>query len=246
VWQRRWPNSGTYGVVIMGLLGFNTAPSGGADFIPIVKYDAKSGQLKRVDRVADTDGKFTNEDVYITKEFKALFDLDNAETGWSLFDPGRAPSWAMVPIATVDKTGLPPQPSDKHKNAVRFTIKLANSCGGDRPIRELAGNSSAFTSAFEELYDQYLKERGQYPGMLPAIVLEKTLAQKGAHGTNYKPVWKIIGWAPRGDLKPLPRQAQPATNGQAQATNGAAPSTGAQRVAPPQQATQTVSADDFG
>lgn len=228
----------------MSIFGFSTEPSSGGDWLPIVKYDARAGRFFRVD-YNGTD----NEPIDITGNFKALVDFENVEVGWIMFPPGSAPSFVLVPMGTQ----IPARPSDQHKNGVRFLLKLAKDCGGDKPVREIASVARVFLAGLEAVYHQYLNEKVRHPaGMLPVLTLEKTSPVTTGSGqkssTNYQPTFRIAGWAPRGDLQPQPRgQAQPA-QGSFATGNGAAPATGGQRAAPPpqQQAQQTVSADDFG
>src|SRR6186997_3068713 len=125
----------------MSRFGFSTEPSAGGDFTPIVKYDARAGRVFRVDREQTADG-FASNPVDITSTFKAVVDFENVETGWMDFPPGSAPSFALVLLSSLDKGGsLPDRPSVKHKNGVRFLLKLNKACGGDKPVRELAGTS---------------------------------------------------------------------------------------------------------
>jgi hypothetical protein len=219
------------------VFGFSTEPSQGGDFTPIVKYDARAGRFFRVDRI-DTGSGFENNPVDITGVFKALVDFENIEVGWIDFVPGSAPSFVLVPMGQQ----LPDKPSPRHKNGVRFMLKLAKDCGGDKPIREVAGTSKAFLSGIEAVYVQYQAEKAKHAGQLPAIMLEKTTPIKTGTGekssTNYHPTFKIVGWAPRGDLAP---QSKVMTNGSGQA----APATGGSRAVPPQQAA-AVSPGDFG
>ena len=118
-----------------------------------------------------------------------------------LFAPGAAPHFKLVPIGNE----FPDRPSDKHKHGVRLMIKLAKDCGGDKPIREFAGTSNAFLAGFEAVYHAVSGgEEHDHPGKLPIIVLEKTTPVRSGTGehssTNYQPTFKIVGWAPRGDL----------------------------------------------
>ena len=127
---------------------------------------------------------------------------------------------------------LPPRPSDRHKNGVRFILKLAKVCGGTRPIREMAGTSKAFLGGIEAVYLAYQAAKDKNPGKLPVIVLEKTTPIKSGSGekqsTNYQPTFKIVSWAPRGDLVFEPKAS-------------AAPQQPAQRTTPP--ATGSTKAD---
>ena len=88
-------------------------------------------------------------------------------------------------------------------------LKLSKECGGDKPIREIAGNSKAFLSGVEAVYTQYLAEKAKNPGKLPVLTVEKITPVKTGSGarssTNYHPQFKISGWAPRGDLVFVPK-----------------------------------------
>jgi hypothetical protein len=253
----------------MSSLGFTyDAPVG--DFTPIIKYDAKSGLITRIERVQTAAG-WQNEPVNITDEFKALVDLENVEVGPINFNTGGAPSFLMVRRDDVvaGKTALPAAPDTNHKSGVRFMLKLAKGCGGERPVRELAQNSRAFLTGFDALNKQYLAEKDAHPGQLPVIALDgKPVPVKTGSGlrssTNFHPKFKIIAWGPRGDLVYVPktlasRMAQAengaAGNSREKPGNGAgisgdnwdtAPATGAQRAEAPRVDTSTVAADDFG
>jgi hypothetical protein len=65
-------------------LGMNYDTSGGGDFLPIVKYDARAGRIFRVDRLDRV-----NNPVDITRSFKAVIDLENIEVGWLDFQHRR-------------------------------------------------------------------------------------------------------------------------------------------------------------
>lgn len=228
----------------MSVFGFSTAPSAGGDFMPIVKYDARAGRIFRMDRV-DSGNGFTNDPVDITSNFKAMVDFENIEVGWIDFPAGSAPSFSLVPMGTA----LPDRPSAKHKNGVRFVLKLAKDCGGDKPIREIAGTSKAFLSGIEAVYTAYSQMKGENPGKLPVIVLEKTTPIKSGSGekqsTNYQPTFRIAGWAPRGDLVFQPKTGDATPSAQAAAKTP--PETGSTRVEPPKKAEpELADAGDFG
>lgn len=217
------------------VFGFSTAPSEGGDFMPIVKYDARAGRMFRIDRI-ENNGSFENKAIDITESFKAIVDLATAQSGWILFASSTAPDFRLVPIGEE----LPARPSDKHKNGVRCMIKLSKDCGGEKPIRELAGTSKALLSGMEVVFMQYLAEKNNYPGKLPVIVLEKTTLVTTGTGdkrsTNYHPVFKITGWAPCGDLGVV-------TSPVVQA-NSNPPATGSTRSGAPI-AAETVDSEEF-
>jgi hypothetical protein len=232
------------------VFGFSTEPTGGGDFTPVLKYDARAGRFFRMERV-DNNGVFENEPVDITPIVKFIADFDNLETGWILFTPSTAPDFRLVPMGTQ----LPDRPSPNHKNGIRFMVKLSKDCGGDKPLREIAGTSKAFLSGVEVVYEQYLAEHGKYPGKLPVLVVEKitpvTTGTGAQKSTNYHPTFKISGWSPRGDLVFVPKSGN-VPSGHSDATDTrTAPATGSTRAEPPKPHVTIVPSnemadDDFG
>ena len=234
-----------------------TGGGNGEPFAIICRYDAKAGRMFRDDRGQDASGNYgvTKTDITMNPKFTAIVDFENIEYGYMLFTPGQAPSLVLVPMGQQ----LPPQPTKDHKSGVRFMLKLSNDCAQGKPsIREITGTADAFRNGFGLVYMQYKAEKAANPGLLPVITLEATLPVTTGQGirssTNYQPVFRIIGWQPRGDLVFIPRAQQPpqhqqafqnaagqqavqqpAPQQQAGFSNNAAPQTGGQRAAPPQQ-----------
>jgi hypothetical protein len=196
-------------------MAFGLDLNGAGPIIPIIKYDSRAGRMQRVDRA---DG--INVPVDITNDFKAVFDLENVEKGWIDFSPGRAPSFKLVRIE--DK--MPPQPTPDHRQGVRIMLKLANDGG----VRELATAAKAALGGLNELHDAYQTSKDAHPGQLPVVVLKSTVPITTGSGpmksTNYRPVFEIVGWAPRPadlvwepknkpDAMPGIQQAQPPATG---------------------------------
>lgn len=176
----------------------------GADFTPLVKYDARAGRFTRIDRVQDQDGNFVSEPVDITAGFKCIMDLENIETGWMHFMAGQAPQMVLVRLGEP----YPDQPSQDYKPGVRILVKLEKSCGGD--VREITGNSKAFMASMEHLIPLYDSQKKNNAGKLPVVVVDRVIPVKSGKGaqssTNYHPVFKISGWAARpADLVFVPR-----------------------------------------
>jgi len=240
------------------IFGFSTEPSAGGDFLPIVKYDARAGLWFRIDRVDSGQG-FLPEPVDVTRNFKAIFDLENLETGWIAFPSGSAPLSSLVAMRDLlGKTAqFPAQPGATYKHGLRFMLKLAKDIGGDRPVREVMGTSKAFLNGIETLFRDYLKDSAANAGKLPVVVMDGITMIKTGSGnkvsSNYRPNLKIAGWAPRGDLEWKGRAgvvaAAPAGNGAAAA---GPPSTGGTRAQPPASASAAIAAappldlSDFG
>ena len=217
-------------------LGLSVGGSGG-NFLPIVKYDARAGRMFRVDR---EDG--VSVPVDITRNFKAVFDFENLEVGYINFDTGSAPDFVMVPHGE----GLPDKPSDKHRQGLRLTMKLASELGGD--VREMAGTSAALIKGIDALHDMYLSGASANAGKLPVVALADTVAVESGSGTkkstNYQPVFEVVGWVKRpSGLEPKGQAAAPAP------ARSAPPATGSTRAAPPAakpKAPAMADEEDFG
>jgi hypothetical protein len=232
----------------MSVFGFSTETAAGGDFLPIIKFDARSGRWFRVDRTETING-FVGEPVDITNIFKVIADFENVEVGWINFVAGSAPDFRLVPIGQ----RLPNRPSEVHKNGIRFMVKLSTECAAGQPaVREVAGTSKAFLSGVEAIYNEYLGQRAQNPGKLPVIVMEKCVPVKTGTGerqsTNYHPTFKIVAWVPRGDLEFVTKAVSGMEN-MTPPTQPMAPSTGSTRAVPPQAMAKTAVPDmaaDFG
>ena len=205
---------------------------GGADFLPIAKYDARSGRWSRIDRAA---GENTSHD--ITKNFKAIFDFENLEGGFIRFAAGMAPDFRVTRLS--DNVPVN-DPGDGYKKGVRFIVKLAKDCGGD--IREVASNARAFVIAIRKLYKEYLEGVKSNPGKLPVVIMTDsaplTSGEGATRSTNYEPVFEISGWVNRPEDLVYQARSSGASVAPA-ASPSTPPATGSTRVSAP-------SMDDFG
>lgn len=224
-------------------LGLSFSSGSNNEIIDFCKFDARAGRMFRRDRSQESDGTYANSDEDITNSFKAVIDLENIEVGYAKFAPGSAPELIMVKFGEP----MPPKPNDgSFKQAARLMLKLHTSCGGD--VREISGNSAAFLRGIDDLHTAYEAGKAANPGKLPIVVLETTMpitTGSGQHkSTNYQPVFKITGWAPRpADLVHVAKASAET------APPLSAPSTGSTQVgAPPakQPLKFMVDANDFG
>ena len=198
-------------------MGFNQyQSSGGGDFRPIIKYDAKAGKMFRVDRFKDLAGKWDSQLVEITDACAFIADMPNIEIGWMAFDP--QVKFEMVKYLDLQsgQTQYPVQPTglDKYgnpafKEAFRVGIKLANSAlqnptNGEAPeaVRDLSGSSAAIRNAFNAIVEAWEAAPERNDGLLPVVQMKGANPVKSAHGTNYQPVFEIVAWQPRPDDLP--------------------------------------------
>lgn len=215
----------------MAFGGFFDDVKSGGDFYPYVKYDAKSGRISRADKV---NGE--KSEVDITKNFKAIFDFENVEIGWSIFPLGAAPDFKMRKMS--EGVNIP-KPGEGYKRAVRWIIKLSKDCGGD--VREFSSNAIAFMDGAKKLCDDYDQGVKQNPGKLPVVKFVDSVATPSKGGalkvTNYAPVFEITDWVPR--PVDLIYKSRSSSESSAPASTGPA-STGSTKVAAPSDE------DDFG
>jgi len=171
-------------------LGLNVS-SGGGDFMPIIKYDARAGRIHKIDRVQGADPISTE----ITNNFTAVFDLANIEVGWALFRDGMAPDWHMVRVGQPK----PARPSPEHKAAFRVNVKLTKQNGGD--VREFGSAARCVIVSIDVLHDAYAASDESKRGMLPVVAMVGTEQIKSGGGakssTNYQPKFEIKSWVER-------------------------------------------------
>lgn len=228
-------------------LGINYEPaSNGGDFLGFIKFNAKAGRITRRDR---ENGE--NTDVDITRNFKAVMDIENIEIGWIDFDTGGAPSMALAHWSQPQ----PPKPSEKHRKGVRVVLKLSKESGGD--VRELASHAKSFLRGMDKLHDDYLQGVKANPGKLPVVVMSDTVAVVSGEGakrsTNYAPVFEIVSWVKRpDDLVYKARETSASSSSYGDEEEEAAPvrtppATGSSKAAPPARKAAPVDDDeDFG
>lgn len=213
----------------MSFNGFFDSVGEGVTYLPIVKYNATSGRIFNRDR---SGGEYHETD--ITRIFKAIFDFENVEIGWSDFTNG-VPDFRLVRYA--DGGSIPKPEEGNFKRCVRLVLKLSKECGGD--VREFASNAGACLDGVKKLKDDYDNGVKENPGKLPVVTLVDTIAKTSSGGalktTNYVPVFEITGWVKRPD--DLVYQSRSSS---APSNPSSPPSTGSTKVSAP------VADDDFG
>lgn len=170
------------------------------DFLPICKFDARSGKFFKVERQPGAQAQ----DIELPPGTKFAVDFGALEAGWVTFT-AQGPIRHMKPYIE----GEPPiaQPPDKDadgKSIYRagFYVKLAgNAIDG---VREWIGASAAVMNAMDDLYNVYVKSPESGAGQIPIVSIPSTVAIKNGTGarssTNYAPVFRIDGWTDRPDI----------------------------------------------
>lgn len=172
-------------------LGLNTG-SNGADFLPIVVYDARAGRLFKVERTQTASGWESNR-VDITNPPPAFaIDFGTIEVGWITFS-ATGPDFKMVPLGKP----LPPQPTKDYKQGFRVKISGRVVDG----IREFSHTAKCVLTAIDSLHIRYEAAPEAAAGKIPVVKLTGTaqIVTTGPQGktTNYAPVFDIIAWTDR-------------------------------------------------
>lgn len=186
-------------------LGFNTESSnGGGKFLPVVKFDAKSGDMIAVNREPAGDGTWEKNEVEISLPTKVVMDLANIEIGWLTFTP----SYNAVMVKPGAK--MPQQPTENHKQAVRVRVFFK-----EHGLREFSPTSKTVLRAIDSLHDQFLEQHAANPGKMPVVTIEGTevVKIKTPEGElRFKaPKWSITGWTnpPEGMANDAPPPSPP-------------------------------------
>jgi len=189
-------------------LGLQTESSGGGDITPIVKWDAKAGDLIKVDRENDGSGWVKNE-TEMTLPISFAMDFDNMQIGWLSFATG-APDFHMVNLGE----RMPPKPTDDHKQC--FRVKIAS---GDLGLRDFSHSAKTVMRAMDKLHDQFVAGQAANAGKTPVVTIGGTETVKidtPQGELRFKvPEWSINQWVDRpamfdGGVAPSQPSTQPA------------------------------------
>ena len=198
--------------------GMNTQSG---NFLPLVKYDARAGRFFRVEK----DNGITEQVDITSTDLKFAIDFGSIEVGYVQFS-AQGPIRHMVPY---DGRPLPAQPQDKGVDGKLlsrpgfYALVAGQAIGG---IREWCSNAAILLNALDDLFNLYAEQPEAAAGKIPLISIVSTVPVTSGTGaqksTNYKPVFKIMGWVDRlADMgertvpppapKAIPAAAAPAT-----------------------------------
>lgn len=205
-------------------MAFMTNTSSGGEFTPYVKYNAKAGRWYTKKDEPDADE-------FEVQNMTAIFDMDNLQTGWFLFNAGVAPVKVMDPSLAE----AAPNPGDGYKRGFQVEVFSEKNLLGKR---ELSSTAGAVIDAMNALHDDWLAGKDANAGKLPVVKCSGVQPITNKHGTNYRPVLEIVSWADR------PAEMQGAAK--SAASNPApAPAKAAEHAPPPAAAAPApVGADD--
>lgn len=171
-------------------LGLSTESTGGGDILPIIKFDAKSGDFIKQDRV-NVNGNWEKQEEDLSLPTKIAFDFENLQVGWLSFASG-APDFRMVKVGEA----MPEKPSDEHKQAFRLKIYKP-----ELGVREFSHSAKTVIKALDALHNQFEAEKGHNEGKVPIVNISglQTVKVNSPQGElRFKaPEWSISEWIDR-------------------------------------------------
>jgi hypothetical protein len=172
-------------------LGLNNNREGG-DFLPIVKWDARSGRMFRVDRSQGINGWESNDVDITSPPPRMAVDFGSIETGWMHFSP-TGPDFRMAALGTA----MPERPSKEHKQG--FRVKVAGQILGG--VREFGTSAKSVLTAMDALHSSFESAPEAAAGKIPVVDITGSapIVTNGPQGkvTSYAPVFVIVGWTDR-------------------------------------------------
>lgn len=176
-------------------LGLNMKTKNRGDILPIIKFNASSGEFLFENRSPNGDGTWSRDYDELKLPIKLVMDLGDIDVGWLSFASG-APDFEMVKVG--DK--MPAQPSPEHKDA--FRVKVFNKSLG---LREFSHSAKTVVLAMEDLHNQFEAERGANMGKMPVVEISEILTIKfqkkdKTDGRVKVPAWKIVSWIDAPDV----------------------------------------------
>jgi hypothetical protein len=171
-------------------LGINFGGEGGSSgskFLPVVKFDAKSGDFIAVNREPQSDGSWDKVEQEIELPIKAVADFAGLQVGWVTFAPTY--SAAMAPAGEK----MPMKPSQDHKQAVSLKLFFK-----EHGLREFTPTSKTVLRVIDQLHDQFLRDADDHKGKMPVIEFQGTETVKittPQGELRFKaPTCRIAGW----------------------------------------------------
>ncbi len=201
-------------------LGFAESAGGGGDILPIIKWDAKGGDLIRQDRFQAPDGMWTKDESEVPLPAQFIMDLENIEVGFLSFASG-APDFRVAKIGE-PRPVCPPDLDQAGKPAFKpcFRVRIKNKELG---LREFSHSAKTVLRTMDDLHNQFESALTQNHGKVPVVEISETEVVKintPQGELRFKvPKWNIVQWVDRSvmtsgaqsaDAVPSPSVPEPA------------------------------------
>ena len=170
------------------MLDLDIGSSGGGDFRPILKFNAKAGRFAYRNGEGEKEINPTN----------LIFDLGNIATGWMLFREGQVPSRVYDPGHGTRAE----KPSPDHKRGFTVLVAVPKDAVGEDNVCEMSSTSMHLGNAIKEVWASYREGCDANPGKVPVITVKGINASKDKFGTNYRPGLALDQWVDRPEQLP--------------------------------------------
>ncbi|MFP6706427.1 MAG: hypothetical protein VCE75_10430 [Alphaproteobacteria bacterium] len=167
------------------MLDLDIGSSGGGDFRPILKFNAKAGRFAYRNSEGEKE----------INPISLIFDLGNIATGWMLFREGQMPSRVYDP----NNGTRAEKPSSDHKRGFTVLVAVPKDQVGEENICEMSSTSMHLGNAIKEVWASYREGCDANQGKVPLITIKGVNASKDKFGTNYKPDLALDKWVDRPD-----------------------------------------------
>ena len=179
--------------------------SGGGDFLPTVRYNAREGIFSRVDRRPMSDGTWANDITDITpalSETGFLADVANTEVGYIRY--AGAVDFKLVH----NSLAMPACPSDLYKPGFRMQLWLPGEVAEGACLRHFSSTAATVLRRIDNLHDEWSQDASQPSSdkvsgaVVPhvKITIEDVTTSRG---TFKAPVFSIHGWCNRPEEWPM-------------------------------------------
>lgn len=182
-------------------LNLDSGNGGQRKFLPIVKFDAKSGDFLAIDRTPQSDGTWEKSEHEIKMPTHVVCDFAGLEVGWIGFVDNR-----FDYVMTKPGSKFPACPSPDHKQGVRLKMFFK-----EFGLREFSHTSKNVLRVIDALHTVYEQEAPKNPGKLPVIEISGTetvkLQTKQGELRFKVPAMEIVKWV--APPKEMSEQAPP-------------------------------------
>lgn len=184
----------------------NLSAGGDGDFTPYIKYNAKAGRFY----VKSPDGK---QDVEVEKP-RLAFDMANIKTGWIYYPEGGGAPPEKVWDPTLSQQAPKPAGMKKFRRGFEVMVVGADPIpgGGALGLREFGSTAGVVIGAILRMYDLYEVGAAANEGKVPFFRCTGVNPIDSKYGTNYEPVFSLIGWVERKKLPELDAHLATADN----------------------------------
>lgn len=172
-------------------MALNLSAGGDGDFTPYLKYNAKAGRfyVRPMNATSDIE----------VKAPRLAFDLANIRTGWIYYPEGGGAPPEKVWDPSLSQMAARPAGPKKFKRGFEVMVVGADEIPGvgKLGLREFGSTAGVVIGAILKMYDIYEAGATANPGKVPFFRCDDVAGIEGKYGTNYEPVFTLIGWVDR-------------------------------------------------